>query len=134
MKKLFALLLVLSLLLCGCSSAEAETATLVLTCYDNDVVQELTQEEAEEVSRIFNAMWLGDPGVPACGFGDDVAIKVGNTTYRIAKDDCSSIQKGALTYTISDEDMDYIHGLFEKYTDTEWGYNLRQGTILRLNH
>ena len=122
MKKLFALLLLLSLLLCGC--AQEQQATLVLTCYDNNIVQELTTEEAQEVSKIFNSLWLGDPGVPACGFGDDVAIKVGNSTYRIAKDQCSRVQKGIFTYTISDEDMDYIHSLFEKYSGKEWvSYN-----------
>lgn len=120
MKKLFVLLLVLSLLLCGCSSGKK--ATLILTCYDNNVVQELTTEEAEEVSRIFNSKWISDiGGVPACGFGDDVAIKVGSTTYRIAKDQCSRIQAGLFTYNISDEDMDYIHSLFEKYSGDQWG-------------
>lgn len=125
MKRWLVFFLALSLLLCGCSKAEKK-ATLVLTCYDHNIVQELTPEETEEVIRIFNSKWISDiGGVPACGFGDDVAIKIGNTTWKIAKDACARTQVGVFTYNISDEDMDYIHALFEKYSGEPWdgGYN-----------
>lgn len=123
MKKLITLLLVFALLFCGCAKSEKK-ATLILTCYEHNVVQELTQEETEAVVEIFNSKRLSDiGGVPACGFGEDVAIKVGNTTYMIAKDDCSRIKNGMFTYNISDEDIQYIHELFESYSGSDWGYN-----------
>lgn len=124
MKRWIALLLLMLLLLCGCS--RTQNATLVLTCYDHNIVQELTPEESREVSRILGSLWLGDPfGVPACGFGPDVAIKLGGSTYMIAKDQCASVRKGTVCYTISDQDMEYIHSLFEKYSGQPWdgGYN-----------
>ena len=49
MKKLFVLLLALGLLLCLSGCAQAPKATLILTCYDYNIVQELTPEESAVV-------------------------------------------------------------------------------------
>ena len=122
MKKLLIVFLALSLLLCGCKSS-GKKVTLILTCFDYNIVQELTEEEAAEVIRIFNSKKLQPLfTIPSCGFSKNVAIRVGLTTYQIASDHCESLCVGLLYYSISEEDMAYIHGLFEKYSGAQWGF------------
>ena len=101
--------------LCGCSSTG--DATLTFTCYEYDIVETLTQEEAQEVARIFDNKKLSIDffGTPSCGFSKEVSIRVGGRTYWIAQDSCEKVQCGLFFYTIPEEDMAYIHALFEKY-------------------
>ncbi len=117
MKKLvcIGILFVLMLALCSCSTAGG--ATLTYTCYEYDIEESLTQEETREVTRIFENKKLSVDffGTPACGFSKEVSIRVGGNTYCIARDTCEMVRCGLFYYTIPEEDMAYIHALFEKY-------------------
>lgn len=125
MKRLlcFVVLLCCLLVLSGCREtriSENATVTLYFRCYDNDIVQELTAEEAAKVIEIVNGNAFKSTfvyGVPSCGFSKEVSLKIGGRYYAVAMDTCNNMQDlGTLQYfDISEEGVDYIHALFEKY-------------------
>lgn len=119
MKRLICFFLMISCLmsLAGCRETKiSEDATVTL--HFNDIVQELTAEESAKVIEILN----GNPydplsGVPACGFSKEVSFEIGGRFYAVAMDTCNNMQDlGTLRFfDISEEGIDYIHALFEKY-------------------
>lgn len=119
MKRLICLLLVLSSLLAlsGCRETKiSEDAAVTLHFYD--IVQELTAEESAKVIEILD----GNPyeplsGIPACGFSKEVSFEINGRFYAVAMDTCNNMQDlGTLRFfDISEEGIDYIHALFEKY-------------------
>ncbi len=121
----FLMISVILVLLCSCSQTSVSAGQTVTLTFITDFTENnkniqvtLTDEEAEEVISILDGN-VYDPtgGVPSCGFSNDISLKVGNRTYAIARDTCNYIQDcGNLKYfTVSDEEMTYIHELFEKY-------------------
>jgi hypothetical protein len=124
MKRLLVIVLVLctAFVLFYCSKTHVSSdakVTLIFAVHGEDIRVVLTDDEAAKVIDIIDGKRY-DPiasGVPACGFGKDVAFKVGLRTFAIAQDKCSCMQDlGNLRFfNISDEDIQYIHALFEKY-------------------
>ncbi len=92
-------------------------ATVKLNYYDMHVT--LNDEESARVAKILNGNVYDPPfsGVPACGFGGDITIEVGLRTFVMPEDWCNKLlNKGNLRYfNIPEDDMDYIHSLFDKY-------------------
>ena len=94
--------------------------TLNFQCYGKNICVELTEEEAEKVVEILDGNSY-DPiffdGIPSCGFSNEVSLKVGSRVFAIAMDTCNCVQDmGSLRYfNISQEGIEYIHALFEKY-------------------
>ncbi len=125
MKRLLILMLLLSCLLAlsGCRETkikEDANVTLHFCCYDNNIVQELTAEESAKVIEILNGNTYDNiyiSGVPSCGFSKEVSFEIGGRFYAVAMDTCNNMQDcGTLRFfDISEEGMDYIHTLFEKY-------------------
>ena len=121
MKRIICLLAVLAclMMLCGCRETKIkENAAVTLHFYD--IVQELTAEESEKVIEILNGNTYKDvftSGVPACGFSEEVSFEINGKFYCIAMDTCSRVRGfGSLRYfSVSEDGMDYIHALFEKY-------------------
>ena len=75
--------------------------------------------EAEKIIDIIDGSEY-DPfysGIPSCGFDKNVSLKVGDRVFAIAPDTCNVIQdlSNLRFFSVSDEDMEYIHSLFEKY-------------------
>jgi hypothetical protein len=125
LRRLWIILLVLAMLLAlnFCSKtrvAADQNVTLLFIYEDKNITATLTDEEAAKVIEILNGNTY-DPtilfGSPSCGFWDTVALKVGDRTFSIASDGCNCIRDlGNLMYfDIPEEDMAYIHSLFEKY-------------------
>ena len=84
-----------------------------------DICVTLEDSEAEKVIDILNGNNYAtvSSGVPSCGFDKNISLNVGDRIFPIACDTCNCIQDlGNLRYfDISQEDMEYIHSLFEKY-------------------
>ena len=75
--------------------------------YGADVSAVLTAEESKNIKDILkNAEPSGNL---SCGF------KIGTRVYLIAQDGCASYQYFLRYYDISNEDIDYIHDIFDKY-------------------
>ena len=124
MKQLLAILIILSVVLavCGCSKtsvSEDADVTLTFICGDKDISVTLEASEAEKVIDILNGNNYDSflTGVPSCGFDKNISLKVGGRTFAIACDTCNCIQdiSNLRYFDIPEEDMEYIHSLFEKY-------------------
>ncbi|MBQ8769051.1 MAG: hypothetical protein IJZ15_05360 [Oscillospiraceae bacterium] len=124
MKRLFVLLILLSVMfsVCGCAKTSLNTSADVTLTYvydEKNICVALEDAEAEKVISILNGNTY-DPalaGVPSCGFDENVSLKVGDQVFAIALDDCDYILDiGKNRYfTIPSEYMVYIRSLFEKY-------------------
>ena len=124
MKRLFIVLMILVVLvsICGCSKTNASKnsdVTLTFIYGEENISITLEDDEAEKVIGILNGNNY-DPiffGVPSCGFDENISLNVGGRTFAIACDTCNTVQDlGNLRYfNIPNEDMEYIHSLFEKY-------------------
>ncbi len=124
MKRFFVIAAVFLLMFCfhGCSTTYVTTSadvTLTFLHCDADIQVTLEKEEAAAVLRILNgniyeSIFLGSP---ACGFDRNISLRVGNRIFAIACDTCNCIQdySNLRYFNIPRSDMDYIHGLFEKY-------------------
>ncbi len=124
MKRYFAIFIILALMLsiCGCGKTNVNTSgdvTLTFVYGEKDISVTLEDTEAEKVIDILNGNKYSpiSSGVPSCGFDKNISLKVGDRVFAIACDTCNCIQDlGNLRYfDIPQEDMDYIHSLFEKY-------------------
>lgn len=124
MKRLLCIALVLLILpiVCGCSKTSVSSnakAELTFIFAEQNINVTLSDEEAEKVIRILDGNIYNpfSDGIPSCGFDQNISLKVGSRIYAIACDTCNIIQDcGNLKYfSVSQEDMAYIHSLFEKY-------------------
>lgn len=133
MKRLLAILIILSTILtvCGCSKPKKntdktdkdvtltfDTVTLTFIYGDKDIRVTLEDDEAKKVIAILDGSSYDSvsSGVPSCGFDKNISLKVGDRVFAIACDTCNYLQDmGNLRYfSIPKEDMKYIHSLFEK--------------------
>ena len=124
MKRLFIVLMILVVLvsICGCSKTNTNKnsdVTLTFIYGEENISIALENDEAEKVIDILGGNNY-DPiffGVPSCGFDENISLKVGGRTFAIACDTCNTVQDlGNLRYfDIPQEDMEYIHSLFQKY-------------------
>ena len=116
------LILTLSVSLFGCDRTRltaGSEVTLIFINSEKDIRVTLPEEEAEKVIDILNGNDYNpfSSGVPSCGFDKNISLQVSGRTFATACDTCNCIQDlGNLRYfDIPQEDMDYIHSLFEKY-------------------
>ena len=127
MKRIFILLSIAAIMLttCGCTGvSKGQPVTLTYITDSQNIQVTLSDEEAEKVISILDGR-LYDPtsGTPSCGFTEDRALTVGSRTYAIAGDACNYIKDcgNSKYFTVSDEDMTYIHDLFLKYNgQSDW--------------
>ena len=83
---------------------------------DIDIMEPLSDEDAETVRKIFNGKILSSES-PSCGFGEDVALVVGNNTYCIACDTCGVVylaEKDKYFY-LSDKENETLRTLLGEY-------------------
>ena len=124
MKRLFSFLLIptVILLFFVCSQTKVSRnapVTLDFVYEETNIHVTLTDQEAARVIEILNGNTY-DPillGYPACGFWEEVVLKLGNRRFSIASDGCNCIFDVSRYhyFDIPAEDMAYIHSLFEKY-------------------
>ena len=57
------------------------------------------------------------PGTPACGFMKCYGFKIGDNYFAMPLDSCNTISdsKTQRYFDVSQEEMDYLHSLFQKY-------------------
>lgn len=124
MKRLFSILLMLALLfsLCACAKTHVEKGaevTLNFVYADKDIHVTLTDEEAAKVIEYLDKNSYGYllSSIPSCGFSEDVSLKVGDTVFAIARDECSNVKDLSNNnyFDIAPEKMAYIRSLFTKY-------------------
>ena len=124
MKRLFVFLLLFAVMLsvCGCTKTRVNKnadVTLNFIYSDKNISVSLDAEEAEKVTDILSGKRYSPrfSGIPACGFNKDISLKVGIRVFAIACDTCNCVQDlGNLKFfDIPQDDMAYIHSLFEKY-------------------
>lgn len=124
MKRLIASFVIIFVMIavCGCAKtnvSKSADVTLTFVYGDKNISVTLEDSEAGKVIDILNENNYNpvSSGVPSCGFDKNVSLKIGGRVFAIACDTCNCIQDlGNLRYfDIQQEDMDYIHSLFEKY-------------------
>ena len=124
MKKLSAVLLIFIVMLsfCSCSKTNVDTSadvTLVYVYADKNINLKLSDDEASKVIDILNEKDYDSitSGVPSCGFNANVSLKIGDNSFAIACDTCNYVQdlSNMKYFAIPQEDMKYIHTLFEEY-------------------
>lgn len=86
---------------------------------DQNINVALSDDEAEKIIDILDGNTY-DPvsaGIPSCGFSKNISLKVGNRVYAVARDTCNTIQDlgNSRYFSVSYEDIQYIHSLFERY-------------------
>ena len=127
MKRILSILLisVLILLLCSCSSVSSgEDVTLTYITDSQNIQVTLTDDEAQTVISILDGnLYDFTGGIPSCGFSENRALTIDGRTYAIAGDTCNYVKDcgNSKYFTVSDDDMTYIHNLFLKYNgNTDW--------------
>lgn len=112
----------LTLVLFGCSKSSVKSGSAVQLNFQvnsKDIEATLTEEEAAQVIGILSGKSYDSfaDGIPSCGFDKAVSFRIDGRTYAIAMDTCGTVLDfGNLKYFhLSDEEIDYIHKLFEAY-------------------
>jgi hypothetical protein len=91
----------------------------LILIYDEQNIQVvLPDDEANKVKDIL-AGNLYDlfPGTPACGFMKCYGFKIGDNYFAMPLDSCNTINdsKTQRYFDVSQEEMDYLRSLFQKY-------------------
>ena len=123
MKRFLAALLLCAMLLSlsACSMVMTLPTDDVTLIYHNayaDFEVTLEEKEARMVRAILNwSIGIYDPGTAACGYGENVSIKVGDRQYGLACDGCTGFKdlESQHDYMLSSGSWGIIVSLFEKY-------------------
>ena len=93
-----------------------DSVELILIYDEQNIQITLPDDEAHQIRRIMDGN-LYDSGTPACGFTENCSLKIGGTFYAVATDSCNTIMDCTAEryFTVTQEEMDYIHSLFQKY-------------------
>ncbi len=100
------------------SVAGDDTVELILIYDEQDIHIILPDDEADQIRKAMNGnLFYLFPGTPACGFTKDYSFKIGNNFYAIAIDKCNTIMEceSERYFDVSEEEINYIHSLFQKY-------------------
>ena len=116
------LVISLALVLFSCSKSSVRSGSAVqlnFKVHDHDIEATLTEEEAARVIEILSGKSYDSfaEGIPSCGFDPAVSFRIDGRIYAIAMDTCGTVRDyGNLRFIhLTDEEIDYIHRLFEKY-------------------
>lgn len=116
------LLISVILIVCGCSETSVSSdadVTLTFVYGEDSIKTTLTDDEAANVIEILDGKEYSptSSGTPACGFDENISLTVGDRTFAIACDTCNCIQDlgNHRFFYVSEEDITYIHSLFEKH-------------------
>lgn len=91
---------------------------LVLIYDEQDIQVVLPDDEASKIRDIMDGkIYYLFPGMPACGFSKCYGFSIGDTFYAVAIDSCGTIMNCSSDqyFDVSEEEINYIHSLFEKY-------------------
>ena len=91
----------------------------LILIYDEQNIQVvLPDDEANKVKDILDGnLYDLFPGTPACGFMKCYGFKIGDNYFAMPLDSCNTINdsKTQRYFDVSQEEMDYLRSLFQKY-------------------
>ena len=91
----------------------------LILIYDKQNIQVvLPDDEANKVKDILDGnLYDLFPGTPACGFMKCYGFKIGDNYFAMPLDSCNTINdsKTQRYFDVSQEEMDYLRSLFQKY-------------------
>ena len=91
----------------------------LILIYDEQNIQVvLPDDEANKVKDILDGnLYDLFPGTPACGFMKYYGFKIGDNYFAMPLDSCNTINdsKTQRYFDVSQEEMDYLRSLFQKY-------------------
>ena len=91
----------------------------LILIYDEQNIQVvLPDDEANKVKDILDGnLYDLFPGTPACGFMKCYGFKIGDNHFAMPLDSCNTINdsKTQRYFDVSQEEMDYLRSLFQKY-------------------
>ena len=89
---------------------------LILIYDEQDIQVVLPDDEANRVKDILDGnLYDLFPGTPACGFMKCYCFKIGDNYFAMPLDSCNTINDSKRYFDVSQEEMDYLHSLFQKY-------------------
>ncbi len=113
---LLVVLMIFSFSSCSKVKVVNEEMVAVFHLGDVDITEQLSDADAETIKQIFNGKSLFSDS-PSCGFGEEVAIIVGNKTYCIACDYCPLIYivQEDKYFELSDDENETLRNLLYEY-------------------
>ena len=91
----------------------------LILIYDEQNIQVvLPDDEANKVKDILDGnLYDLFPGTPACGFMKCYGFRIGDNYFAMPLDSCNTINdsKTQRYFDVSQEEMDYLRSLFQKY-------------------
>ena len=96
---------------------------LILIYDEQDIQVVLPDDEANKVKDILDGnLYDLFPGTPACGFMKCYGFKIGDNYFAMPLDSCNTINDSETNdsetqryFVVSQEEMDYLRSLFQKY-------------------
>ena len=96
---------------------------LILISDERDIQVVLPDDEANKVKDILDGnLYDLFPGTPACGFLKCYGFKIGDNYFAMPLDSCNTINDSETNdsetqryFVVSQEEMDYLRSLFQKY-------------------
>ena len=96
---------------------------LILISDERDIQVVLPDDEANKVKDILDGnLYDPFPGTPACGFLKCYGFKIGDNYFAMPLDSCNTINDSETNdsetqryFVVSQEEMDYLRSLFQKY-------------------
>lgn len=118
-----ALALIIPLLVICCILPKSNTDSndkveLILIYDEHDIQVVLPDDEANKIKDILDDnLYNLFPGTPVCGFMKCYGFKIGDNYFAMPLDSCNTINdsKTKRYFDVSQEEMDYLHSLFQKY-------------------
>ncbi len=105
-------------MLTGCASAPPKDgeAIIIFKYGDVDVEEELIDEEAATIRNIVKGKFLYFDS-PSCGFYKETSIKIGDTYYCLACDECCTVKVYPLGmyFSVSQRERNKIVEIFEAH-------------------
>ena len=101
------------------SNVKSNDKVELILIYDEQNIQVvLPDDEANKVKDILDGnLYDLFPGTPACGFMKCYGFKIGDNYFAMPLDSCNTINdsKTQRYFDVSQEEMDYLRSLFQKY-------------------
>ena len=89
---------------------------LILIYDEQDIQVVLPDDEANRVKDILDGnLYDLFPGTPACGFMKCYGFRISDNYFAMPLDSCNTINDSKRYFDVSQEEMDYLHSLFQKY-------------------
>lgn len=94
---------------------DCENAEVVFIYNEDNIRQTVSAEDTEKLKTILGGFrWL-DYDMPACGFDDNICIRLGNKSFSPACDRDPIIKFRNKYFSLTEKEIEQIHIIMEKY-------------------